>query len=382
MVQQFAQILARLAQLLGVVETVLGVVNQVRSLLMAKDDKLTSIDATVVGTRADLYAMATTDGERQDQTLAAIAGVRYDAASPHLATLTDILAAIDVPNGVVNLPPPPTGYGGAAAGDVWEEPFGRIGLYTNLFGTEPASAVLAALALGMAAIAANEGLPYNGNSLFRVRATNAYYAIAYIEASRGSEGGGPPDVDWSLWDGVETVADLLNRVDPTTGWAMADGLHGDPYTAERDLFSSGEAYAKLRCAVLPWQLPGLSGVVPGTLRRAYGPPIWPGVEHVLLGEPVALDVLLTLEGPFDGVVVEITEVPPRYGSYPYGDTECYQHVGAIAFRADNGAVEQYQPLGWASGILVPKSMSTAAGAVLRVPGGVVGTVTPWSSVTG
>lgn len=109
-------------------------------------------------------------------------------------------------------------------------------------------------------------------------------------------------------------------------------------------------------------------------------PVWPGIAGVTLGTPLTLDDGITVPGPLDGVIVAITSVPVPISFYPFGTLKSYVRAGAIAFVDDNGDAEFPQPFGPENLVIVPKSMQQADHALVRLPSGVIGTVTPWLAV--
>lgn len=112
-------------------------------------------------------------------------------------------------------------------------------------------------------------------------------------------------------------------------------------------------------------------------QTTYLPPVWPGASNVMKREPIALDVGLTISGPVDGVIVEIAAVPAHTPHYDFNGVWSHNHVGALAFRTDEGACEPPQNFGWTKGVYVPKTMVRAGSIVVRCKAGVVGSVTPW-----
>lgn len=113
----------------------------------------------------------------------------------------------------------------------------------------------------------------------------------------------------------------------------------------------------------------------GTLNQ---PPVWPGLDLVTLGTPVAIADTFTITAPMDGVLVAITGVPSKQGQFNFGSTVSWRNVGAIAFTDDNGDQEFPQTLGFEQAVYCPKSMATSSGLVGRASPGVTGTVTPWT----
>lgn len=112
----------------------------------------------------------------------------------------------------------------------------------------------------------------------------------------------------------------------------------------------------------------------------YHPPVWPGLAHVQMGTPQDLESSLVVPGPMHGVCVNITSTDPGTGHYDYDVDRCWRNIGAVSFVTDRGDHEHWQPLGFSSGMFVPKTMHEAASCKLHLGRGPKGTITPWSIV--
>jgi hypothetical protein len=106
-------------------------------------------------------------------------------------------------------------------------------------------------------------------------------------------------------------------------------------------------------------------------------PVWPGIPNVALGTPITITTEFTVDGPMDGILVELTAVPLRLGAFTFDTMTSYRNVGGFAFVSDNGQAERAQVLGFTESVYVPTSMAQADSCVFRTTGGVAGTVTPW-----
>lgn len=115
-----------------------------------------------------------------------------------------------------------------------------------------------------------------------------------------------------------------------------------------------------------------------TATPALVPPIWPGIANVTLGTPVAISAGFTVAGPLDGLLIEISYVPPLTGRYLFDGVPSYTHIGQVAFVSDNGDYEYPQNLGFQNQLVTPKLMVRAQSAVVRAKQAVTGTVTPWT----
>lgn len=119
-------------------------------------------------------------------------------------------------------------------------------------------------------------------------------------------------------------------------------------------------------------------IIEGTGIVVDGPPVWPGIDGVTLGTPVALVNGLHMEGEMDGVIIAVTTPPSKTGLRSIGGALYDYGVGEIAFETDQGDIETWQYLGFRAAIFTPKTMTHAHGARLRVLAGAEGTATPWS----
>jgi hypothetical protein len=105
------------------------------------------------------------------------------------------------------------------------------------------------------------------------------------------------------------------------------------------------------------------------------PPIWLGTARETLGEPVALTTQLVLDGPMDGVLIDITTPPERLGRYLVGGETLDYGVGRITFGQEGGYLEMWQYLSFRKAIYTPKTMTQATHAYFQVLGGAEGTAT-------
>ena len=108
------------------------------------------------------------------------------------------------------------------------------------------------------------------------------------------------------------------------------------------------------------------------------PPVWPGLAGVVLGTPVALAAGVTITAPMDGVIIAVTSYETKLGFFTFDTTISLRNAGALAFFTDNGQEELPQSLGFLDAVYCPKTMTTAAGVVVRLSNDIVGTITPWS----
>lgn len=111
---------------------------------------------------------------------------------------------------------------------------------------------------------------------------------------------------------------------------------------------------------------------------ASGPPVWPGLANVTLGDPVALSDQLVLVGPMDGVLINVSTPPSKVGVYRIGERYYDYKVGELTFETDNGETESFQYLGFRQAIYTPRTMQRAAKCRFRVLAGAEGSATLWT----
>jgi hypothetical protein len=183
-----------------------------------------------------------------------------------------------------------------------------------------------------------------------------------------------PIPDWTDIRSTDTVLSWLTRTEVNLGGWAYDASSGTCYTYWSG--SSG-AITRVDCRLSDADLQairaGYANRVPGTQSA----PVWPGIANVTLGTPVAIANGASSAEVCDGVIVAITAVPSDQGAYTFDTQKSYVHLGQLAFIDDNGEYEDGQNFGFQAGIITPKRMAQAAGFVMRVKGGVTGTVTPW-----
>lgn len=258
----------------------------------------------------------------------------------------------------------PPGYGGPSssvvAAEVWAFPDPNTG--------QPTVDLLAdagLLAINMTT--AEVGLPVIGNP-------------PWIGAGAWTSTAGPmrPDTSLPIADTSTilatdaTIADWLNRAYPGhsifdvgNGWAAAPDLSG----ALQWVYGlSPLEFAQIKAGLTP----SAATVVP---------PVWPGLAKVTLGTPVAITSAmsgLTVPGPLDGVITAIATVPVPIGYYSFDGDKSFVHLGGIAFQSDDGQDEAAQPMTFQAQVIVPRSMSRASAAKVRIQSGTTGTITPWT----
>lgn len=186
------------------------------------------------------------------------------------------------------------------------------------------------------------------------------------------------------------VADLLgflgNNLIPTTTTITADlsgvlaavnGVHDDlasDVSALSDALDGVETDLASDIAALSAKLDALSDKIDAL---QLGGPVWPGLAKVTLGDAVAVDGSTRITAPMDGCILSLSTIPPRNVYWTVSGLTNVERAGFLAFISDNGDADARQPIAWNGGVYLPKGLLTAAGVVLHLPMGVVGSLTPW-----
>jgi len=273
-----------------------------------------------------------------------------------LNALSTILTAVSP----VSLPPtPPAGYGGAdpstIATYVWDYP-----ITTGLGGTTGQQIQ------GIGAAAYNWG----NYALKQILGAPFFWlGVSWSNSSIDPSSITQPTPILANILSTDTVLSWLTRESPTFSWS--DTIVPDFIAA----FVSSPTALWICTFTVPEFDAIKAQLFPGS--GATVPPVWPGLANVTLGTPVAIATGVTISTPMDGVLIDITGVPSKQGYFSFDTAISWRNVGALAFVSDNGDEEFPQTLGFQNAVYTPKSLSTAAGVVLRALDGVTGTITPW-----
>lgn len=107
-------------------------------------------------------------------------------------------------------------------------------------------------------------------------------------------------------------------------------------------------------------------------------PLWPGAGNVTLGTPVTGVADLSIPGPLDGLLIDCSVWPRDIEAWTNGGRRALKYAGHITFVSDIAYTEEIQFPATDKRVVVPKSMLTAASALVHLRVGVTATVTPWS----
>ena len=279
----------------------------------------------------------------------------------------------------VTLPsPPPSEYSPTPAGDIWKSiyPVSKPG--RGLYYTTTGEMLLEAFSHGVIhsqwhgySMPFSRDFSYHADCAFNT-------TLSDWPPNQVIDGGNPDPVDWSAWVPGQTLVQLLNSQSTALVWYYQSDDSRD-YPNPIAGYHRGEQNCYWwQCDVQDWELPYRSGKLFPLLNASRAtPPVWPGLANVTFGTPVALSQAVTITAPMDGVVVDITSVPSKFGSYAYDDVLSYIHLGSLSFFDDNGSQELATGFSFTKHLLCPKLMLRAAGVKLRAAQDVVGTVTPW-----
>jgi hypothetical protein len=171
--------------------------------------------------------------------------------------------------------------------------------------------------------------------------------------------GGLPTPDFTDILPDDTRMSWLQRTDLAHYW-RAHSVTGEPIGTALPGDPESDGYYWLRISESQFQL------YKARLQRGLWRPVWPGLDAVVLGTPVALADGLTVVGPLHGVLVDCTTPPPGASEWILGSQSAYYRWGEVAFVTDNGEAEAFQWLAFGLGVYLPLSMALAQSAVFRV----------------
>jgi len=345
-------------EILSIVQEILGTVQQEEQ-QATLETILTAINANLALSRSILSALS--DGTTGLAAIQAqIATFSATTALDFTAVLTAVAAAQQAGSPVTLPTTPPAGYGGASASDAASAVWGFQ--MEDLAGT-----VLHGLSQAWYLVHAADqmgGWPDGYSAYFRTNGLVSQYPDIIFNTDTPQ-----PSAD-NIMPG-DTLVSWLERELPT--WIISSGEQGPDTVNVRQSGLSveyqwvgGNAYFNF----LKSQILGGNTLV--------GAPIWPGLSGVTLGTSQAISDGLVITGPMQGCLVDITSVPQPISYYPFGTVKSFVRAGALLFVDDDGEAEFPQPLGPQTQVILPKSMASAASAILRLPSGVIGTIQPFT----
>lgn len=180
-------------------------------------------------------------------------------------------------------------------------------------------------------------------------------------------------IDWSDLQANDSPLSFVSRQFPLQTWTALTGLDW-PSTPYVTVGAFEQAWV-----VFPYSQADLNLLkLTAGIQITGGAPVWPGVEEAILGEPVALSALTTVEGPLSGVLVNITTPPTTLSEVAIGGKTFYFRLGTITFESDRGDSEVSQYLQFQDAVYCPKAMALAQAAHIAVHPAAQGTVTPFT----
>lgn len=279
---------------------------------------------------------------------------------------------------IVPVTPPPAGYGGDSAADV------AIAVWGYLLGTLNAQGqnhnITAGNLLGFLGTLANiyggkDGQGDIRTPWFRWVSKDSEYTCSPPWGTALPPWNVVPHLDFTLVQADDTVLSYLAREYPAWDWTTDDPMGGTNSGRVWALVLNEAPYVWLRCTLTDQDLHHLTTTVEVT---AITPPVWPGIANVTLGEAVAFNDLIEVDGPMDGVLIAYTTPPSKVSIYSFGRYTAYGRAGQLAFVSDNGQVEEEQWLQFNQALYTPKAMARAASCLVRPIAGQEGTITPWT----
>lgn len=368
-----ALVLEILGMLIARVSGILGIVQAIQSIIGAT---ATEEQANEIETIAAQGTNAVTNPISGVPAIWGFVNTLQSGGTPSLATITDLINALTP----VTLPPdPPPPYVPPAPGTIfgWEiyEPW-----WGNYQQIRAVDAVLFDLACNLEGMTGAEGWPDRRNPDFALCGYSPDLMWGELWQHNGlAPIPIPTDVDWSEWDGSETLLALLTRLWPTFNWdnTAIGGSTTPDIVWGRQYDWSG---VKLRCLVRQSDLPVRSGRIWNALKGlSIGlPPIWPGLSGVTLGTPVALDQGIEVIGPMHGVLLDITGMERLIPYATAGPFKTYRNLGRFLFYNDDGWQEDWRGVPSDHCQLLPERMAIAGGWWGSFYTGVTGTATPFT----
>lgn len=247
-------------------------------------------------------------------------------------------------------------------------------------GRSPADALAQASGWGALAIYGN-GMRHPGNPFFSFHACSVFSAAYALLPPYGIPSASvPPDIDWTLWDGVSDLITFLNSVDTLGGWMFCTGNPTSNGYAQRVANPEEGVTGWWLCHVAGWMLPLVSGQAFGgnqaLLRHL--PPIWPGADFVTMGSITSLGLHWSIEEPLNGVVCSISTAAIGKGRYDWDEYTQYPRAGYVTFLNDGGTFETPQPLSMEAQVITPKVCREATKVIGRCAPGVSGFAQAWA----
>lgn len=184
-----------------------------------------------------------------------------------------------------------------------------------------------------------------------------------------------PTPDWTAILDTDTMLTWLQRTDTSGLTWLADVDTGQPIAVIHDTNDVGVGLIAPTMTDAEFNAVKPSAVSPTGRPVA---PVWPGLDKVTLGQPIALSNGLVINSPLDGLIFAITRDSAGGGRWQFGEVSSWNNVGAVMFETDNGDFERAITIGVDTQVVVPLTMVRAAGAVVRFTNPFSGTVTPWT----
>lgn len=323
--------------------------------------------------------------------LNAIAAIQYNTTQPHLATLTDILSAINsLATGSTAptwySPPPSVPNTDDIAYAVWRWDSSNQWL-DGSNRTLNMQQICEVAALKEILNQAWFGYPLPTNPWISfVSSYNDTLGPSGWTWGGVNTFGAPAVPDFSLWQAGDTVVSFLQRTQSDFGWT--------------DTGPSGTATPNIA-----WKILGSPPFVNGYYRSNFdplpvstnhtvsnppppppppAPPAPPVVsdptKHPVNQASINWSASFVHTAACDGLTFTCSEFSRRIRSFNVGDYNLYMSAGACTFFDADGNAEPIQFISVNQGVMLPRTMTTAAGFVWSPQPGLNGTVTPFSMV--
>lgn len=361
-----ARILAFLGELFGILQTVKAVVG-----LTAQQD-----DLVIVRDIAQLGTTAVQDPISGTHAIWALLEAVQSGGTPSLQSILDVLANLTP----TPLPPtPPVDWPGEIGAGVLSTP-----LLMPYWGEEQPlqrnlDVALYEMEANLMGMTGGAGWPSREAPDFALVGTTAL-DMWVTALPGGSHVEAPTSIDWRDWDGIETLASLLTRVQARFAW---DHYGPSGYPSSDTVWGrliGGDTHFVWRCLVRESELPLVSGRLWDAVAvLSIGlPPVWPGAANTTPATPTILTDSGIITAPMHGITLTIDSLKAGVGHFGVDGMNYAWRAGYVAFLTDTGAAEEVQYLGWDTAVYLPRRMAVAAGVLIVLGNALQVTATPFT----
>lgn len=360
------RVLAYAQQILGILGTISGIVRST-----AEESSPLHVETTTDNTQ--LIVSDASIGNAALRTLALAIDGREATDLPAILSLLGDLTPVTLPSS------PPSGYGAPSIGD-WAASMWPVAHFRDFDRNTTYDQLLYQISMLGATMFYGQGLidPTCPDFALCADDPGQGYESMYPYVGRGSGYWAPVNIDWTTWNGTDTLVEFLAAATPGHTWSYTDE-NGNPTPGHA--CSPLDVYLNIRwrCLVKESDLPLRSGRLWDAIKGPSGlPPVWPGLDGVTLGTPSVLTDSGIVVGLMHGITVSIDARKPGAGHFGVDGQDYGWRAGYVAFLTDTGAAEEPQYLGWSSAVYLPKHMTVAAGVLVVLVNTTQLTATPFT----